>query len=205
MTLVAFLAILLSLRTSLSDSMAVKLVAQELVVVQTAPTGSLLVQALDYRAIVRTVYRPNNFSVCVPASDTPQCWLQLSTTVQCQDLFKEYLQLLEQHQPVFPPPRGIRMQDKATFLLNGFTTFRNLYIQQQDYAPDADIPVWNQAMLDAWMHKVKLRQPVGHYFTDSLSIYQALDCHPVKGSTGAVFGTEVPWLEAILFAYGELL
>lgn len=27
----------------------------------------------------------------------------------------------------------------------------------------------------------------------------------MKGSTGVIFGTEVPWLEAILFAHGDLL
>lgn len=183
---------------------AVNFVAPQVLSLQTAQAGSLLVQALDYRPVVQAVYSANNFSVCVPASaDKPQCWLQLSVKVQCQELFKEYLRLLQHHQPKYPPPKEIRSEDKAVFLLNGYTQFKEMYVQQQDYAPDAEVPVWHKTMLSGWIEKVKARQPVGHYGEDSVSIYQALDCHPVKGSAGVVFGTEAPWLEAILFAYGE--
>jgi hypothetical protein len=53
------------------------------------------------------------------------------------------------------------------------------------------------------LEKAKARLPVGPYNQASMPIYQALDCHPVKGMKGAVFGSEAPWLEAMLFAAGE--
>jgi hypothetical protein len=46
--------------------------------------------------------------------------------------------------------------------------------------------------------------PVGGYNKASLPIYQALDCHLVKGLTGAAFGAEKPLFEGLLFASGGL-
>jgi hypothetical protein len=78
-----------------------------------------------------------------------------------------------------------------------------MYRAQMSHAPTAEVPVWTQDTIKDVMAKTKARVPVGSYGRASLPVYQALDCHGVKGLQGAVFGTEIPWLEGMLFAYGE--
>lgn len=66
-----------------------------------------------------------------------------------------------------------------------------------------DVPNWTEAMFDPLVDAARARRHVGHYGNVCFHIYQALDCHPISGFSGAVFGTEAPWLEAILFAFGK--
>jgi hypothetical protein len=118
--------------------------ARHLLPLDATKPGSLLVEALDYGPVVEAVYRPNNFSVC---SDKPiECWLRLSTVVDCQRLFYEYVHTLQHHKPVFPPPKELPADQKDVYLLRGFTHLEEVWVEQADHAPDALVPVWNQTM-----------------------------------------------------------
>lgn len=166
-------------------------------------------QVLDYSKVYSAVYLPANFSTCLQAAGlvgirAPQCWLRLQTKVNCQQLFKDYLGLLTSHVPVFPSPSTLPEQRKQDFLLNGFTQLSSYYIAQPDYAPGAAVPVWDAAYVNSLVKQAEARaSPFGNYGGSVGHIYQALDCHPVKGQTGAVFGSEHPWVEAVLFAFGK--
>lgn len=166
---------------------------------------TVMIHALDYRRVAKEVYEPANYALCPTAysNGREQCWPQLTTPVDCVALFNDYLHVLETHQPVFPGPSQLPADQRDTFLLQNYTKLTSMYFGQMTHAPSAEVPVWTLDTIKDVMAKTKARQAVGSYNVASMPIYQALDCHAVEGLRGAVFGTEIPWLEGMLFAYGE--
>jgi hypothetical protein len=164
---------------------------------------AVLTSALDYTSAFHQVYQPHSYAVCPPPEGHQPCWLQLSKEVDCAALFDDYQKVLETHVPVFPAPRDLPQHLRDEFLLYNFTKISTFYFPQLSHAPNAEVPVWTNDTLKEYIIKAKARVQVGGYNKASLPIYQALDCHPVQGLTGAVFGTEKPWLEGMLFASGE--
>jgi hypothetical protein len=178
---------------------------QQLVVPLSPPSASAAaVQALDYRHIYGAVYSPLGYSACaVPAASSGVlCWLPLHKPVDCKTLFTQYSQQLQQHKPVFPPPEKLPAGQQGEFLLQGAAQLSPYYIQQSDYAPDASV-TFNLTQFQELHKAAASRLFLGHYDNACFTVYQALDCHPINGSRGAIFGTELPWLEAILSAFGE--
>lgn len=146
-----------------------------------------------------TLYDALGYSEC-PGS---QCWLRLEKSVDCEAAFDEYLHTLQTYTPVFPAPKHLDPALRDEFLMQGLAQTQEFYINEAAWSPDAEVPVFDMPMFTELLNKAEARQPVGHYFDSSLNVYSALDCHPIVNQTGGVFGTEAPWLEAILFAYGE--
>lgn len=169
----------------------------------------VLIQVLDYRRVIRDVYEPAQYAVCPlnraagDSSSQHLCWPQLTKQVDCAGLFNEYLHVLETHQPVLPGPNQLPADQKDEFLLQNYTQLSSMYRSQMSHAPTAEVPVWTSETIQSFVEKTKARVAVGSYNQASWPIYQALDCHAVKGLKGAVFGTEIPWLEGMLFAYGK--
>jgi hypothetical protein len=176
-------------------------VGQTLVPLDSQP-ASILVQYLNYDDAVQKVYRPLNYTVC-PAlvQQNVQCWLRLTRAANCNKLFSDYIRTLRTIKPILPPPRQLDPSLRDTFLLHGFTALSKWYLA--DFSLGANVPIWTDSTIKAMVDKANQRQQVGQYGNDCFSIYHALDCHPVEGLTGAVFGTTLPWIEAILFAFGR--
>jgi hypothetical protein len=158
----------------------------------------------SYSKAIQQVYQPRNYSVCTPANGTMTCWLQLRKEVDCATLFDEYEATLKTHVPVFPPPKELPSHLRDEFLLQNLTRLRSYYFKQADYSPDATVQVWTLDTIKGFMQKAKKGHAVGHYKKGMLTIYPAIHCHPIEGLAGAIFGTEAPWLEGLLFALGEL-
>jgi hypothetical protein len=158
------------------------------------------VETVDYRVPYVKLYQAKKYTVC---SDTSPCWLRLAKKVKCQDLFQEYANTLETYSPVFPAPKQLAEDMKDEFLMYGFAKLKERYFDGMAHAPSAVVPVWEAAYLADLMQKAQARKWLGPYEDDCLAVYQALDCHPIHNQTGAVFGSESPWVEAILLASGE--
>lgn len=156
----------------------------------------------SYTDAIQKVYHPRNYAVCTPADGTKPCWLQLAKAVDCATLLNEYESTLKTHVAVFPPPRDIPSHLRDEFLLNNFTELRSYYLKQEDRSPNVTVQVWTMDTIKDFMQRTKAGLDVGHYGTGMMPSYQALRCHPVQGLAGAVFGTERPWLEGMLFALG---
>jgi len=176
-----------------------------LVPLTSAGQTTLQTQCLDYRGAYEQIYRPQNLSACqAPASvGHVQCWPLLAKDVNCESLFTEYIYVLQHHQPLFPPPKQMLAEYKDMYLLKGLAHFKEFYFEQSSHAPDAKVPVWTESMLNPLVELARSRKQMGSYPRAIFSIYEALDCHPIGGLSGAVFGTDVPWAEAILFAFGK--
>lgn len=159
---------------------------------------------MDYRDVYCEVYEPQGYTVCPTSTSNIQCWLPLAKSVDCKLLFDDYLHVLNHHTPVFPAPRELKAGEEGDFLLGGYTILSSLYFAQLSHAPNAPAPVWTADSIRNFTVQAQARQPMGAYGHGALNVYQALDCHPVKGLRGAVFGSETPWLEAILFVYGKI-
>lgn len=161
---------------------------------------------LDYTDVNSNLYSLANYTVCPRQhpSNVAVCWPRLHKAVNCRRLFDEYEQSLRNHVRVYPPPKDLKPGYEQEFLLNGYTVLTSLYFQQEEYAPDAQSPIWGAAFIADMVAAAKARKPsLGIYGEAVQDVYRALDCHPVSGTHGAVFGTEVPWIEAVLFAWGE--
>lgn len=166
------------------------------------PSTSIHAQSLDYRHAYRQIYGPLNYTVCPsPAAADVQCWLLLHRMTDCGARFAEFIRTMRTHKPAIPPPKHIDPSLRDQFLLGGLTKLSEWYIAETDFG--TEVPVWTDSTLKPMIERALVRQPVGHYEADSLSVYHALDCHSITGKTGAVFGTAAPWLEAILFAFGK--
>jgi hypothetical protein len=154
----------------------------------------------SYARAIQTVYHSKGYTLCALSMES--CWLQLARTVDCAAMFNDYIETLQKHIPLYPTPKELPSHLRDEFLLQNLTLLSSFYTPQPDYAPDAAAPVWTQDTIKGFMQQTAARMPVGHYGKASMPLYQALTCHPVAGLEGAVFGSEIPWLEGLLIASG---
>eukprot|EP00775_Hariotina_reticulata_P008065 gene8065-8260_t len=93
---------------------------------------------------------------------------------------------------------------KDQYLLHGAVQVLDWYFSE--VAADTGVGAhvtWSQQYLDSMTAQAKGRpSSFGNYQEHVVSMYHALDCHPVTGLYGAVIGTQFPWLEAVLLAFG---
>jgi hypothetical protein len=178
--------------------------ASELVLPLKTPKGpGILGQVADYRAVFAEVYAPRHYSVCKTAKG-PTCWPRLQVAVDCQQLFAEYGRILHAHVPVAPAPRQLPAGQEAEFLLNGYSLLSESYHAEPNWAPGAAVVEWKADYIQGLVQEAKSRKsPFGIYGNEVQHMYAAIECHGIKGLHGAVFGTEEPWVEAILFAHGK--
>jgi hypothetical protein len=150
-------------------------------------------------------YRKNGFKACQTSVPKGECWLSLTKYVDCTKLFQQYLTTMATHKPVSPAPENMPPEWKDLYLLDGAVELDSWYISEVS-ADTGTGPalVLSQQHLDNLTAIAKTRpDSFGPYNTHVRAIYGALDCHPVSGLAGAVFGTRDPWVEALLLANGE--
>lgn len=165
------------------------------------PIENIWNTSVDYRRVYSEVYAPHQYEVCHVDGQT--CWPQLTKDVDCAALMRDYRALLETYVPVVPGPREIPAAQRDEFLLNNWTLLSPMYMAQMSHSAHAPVPVWTSDTIKDFVQKAEARVAVGGYGWAALPIYTALDCHPVTGLQGAVFGTENPWVEALLFTFGK--
>jgi FkbM family methyltransferase len=72
-----------------------------------------------------------------------------------------------------------------------------------DASRESSARLWNTTHVDSLVALAAARQPVGSYQPDGYrSFYAAFDAHPVRDKHALVIGSLVPWVEAILLAFG---
>lgn len=183
-------------------------------VIHDAAAGALLMETqthkkivlkhvMDYRNAYKDVYKPANYTVC-EGKHVSECWPRLHKVVDCRRLFDEYEHLLANHVRVHPPPKQLAAGQEQAYLLNGYTSLKSVYYLQESHAPDAEVPIWTAEYIGGMAKEAKARKPsLGNYGESVQHVYLALDCHPVQGLHGAVFGTQYPWVESVIFAWGR--
>jgi len=103
---------------------------------------------------------------------------------------------------------------KNKFLMDGKIALKHHYLQpntnKQEQRETDYSSVWSDGNIENLMHLAAKRvgwkegYPCGYPLAPD-DFYDALDRFPQKGKTVLVVGSESPWLEAIILAYGQAL
>ncbi|HSX11027.1 MAG TPA: DUF268 domain-containing protein [Chlamydiales bacterium] len=97
------------------------------------------------------------------------------------------------------PPRTVPPNQWAEFTLNGqipiFSCYRN-----DSYPPEHPI-VYDFETVEQLKQKALAKERNYYGETDTF-LYAALEAYPIRGKTVAIMGSNIPWYEAIVLAYG---
>jgi hypothetical protein len=110
------------------------------------------------------------------------------------------------------PPREPPSFMVAAYSLYGHAILQYRYSNDVYLGKKALVPVWTQQMIEEMRQKVMpdidvvarggLPNPYGSYREAVLASHRAFQKHPIKEKHVLVVGSEDPWMEALLLAYG---
>jgi len=108
---------------------------------------------------------------------------------------------------------SINKEMRDLYTLNGKIPVRETYyfLNENGIPPVVEYPeairsVWRKAELEAFLERAKRRDTndlTGYGPSAPRDVYAAIDAFPVEGKSVLVIGTQVPWIEAIVWAYGK--
>jgi hypothetical protein len=90
---------------------------------------------------------------------------------------------------------------QAEYTLNGKVKVKDFYLIEY---PTGKIPEWTFDEIDGMITQAKNRDPglCAYGLHCSRNMYAAFEAYPVKGKQALVVGTQKPWAEAALVAFG---
>jgi hypothetical protein len=106
---------------------------------------------------------------------------------------------------VWPPPKHIPLNLSRDYQMGGKVTIHPVFLQTRYSGSTAARPIWSKKLIEDWKRQASngtLDKGYGLKTCQNVSKALRKHQHRIHGKHVAVIGSETPWLEVILLAFG---
>ncbi|CAB04491.2 DUF268 domain-containing protein [Caenorhabditis elegans] len=154
--------------------------------------GSVTLEELNEK-----VYKPFGYEILHPTLPVPT--LRMLNEPTCQKVFSSWLKVSKEPQPKLPPKK-IPDSKANEFLLNGYAAIGDYYFNDKSSTNRSKPRYWD--LIPEMMNYSKTELGAIGYYSESVSLYHAMDHHRLDGSSGLVVGSMKPWVEVMALRHG---
>ncbi|EGT36030.1 hypothetical protein CAEBREN_32691 [Caenorhabditis brenneri] len=147
------------------------------------------------------VFKPFGYEIEKPTLPVPT--LRMLTEPTCDVVFAEWLLISQKEKPEVPP-KQLPVDQKNSFLLNGYTALSEWYFNDHSTKGDKSRN-WNRIGEFMKFSKTQLGELANSYDKESESMYHAMSGYPLDGVNGFVVGSMQPWVEVMALQHGKLI